>query len=312
MTRARLYGLDVEADYDLHEIGDDFAGAPDVTVRSVPRFDEWAPLPDGEVLLDFSTERDHWYVLVREESGRLILRIPTLCDFVISPDLRDVTVAMHVDAQEGMDAVLTTGTLLSCLLFLRGHPVLHGSAVDVDGAAIGFIGHSGQGKTTMATAFCAEGAASVTDDVLVIDGVATGSPAVRRGSRELRLREGTLELVGAGMIDAARRQSVDERTVLTPRHIGAGSLPLRALVIPRPHRDGSPLSFERLSTKDAALAIMAFPRLMGWRDPVVLRQYFELATATASAVPVVVGHVPWGEPFSGGLTDALLDALAAT
>jgi len=312
MSRARLYGLNVEADYDLHDVADDFAGAPDVTVRSLPRFDDWAPLPDAEVLLDFATEKDHWYVLVRERSGRLTLRIPTLCDFVISDDLSNVTVAMHVGAQEGMDAVLTTGTLLSCLLFLRGNPVLHGSAVEVDASAIGFIGHSGQGKTTMATAFCAEGAASVTDDVLVIDVDGADSPTVRRGSRELRLREGTLELVGAGAEDGASRMSVDERTVLTPRHTGAARLPLRAIVIPRPHRDGSPLSFERLSTRDAALAIMAFPRLMGWRDPVVLRQYFELAMATASAVPVVVGHVPWGEPFSGGLTAALLDAVAAT
>lgn len=308
MTRARLYGLKVETDYDLHEIGDPFDGAPDVDVRSLPRFAEWAPL-DGEILLDFSTENDHWYVLVRDASGRLTLRIPTLCDFVISDDLVHVTVAMHIDAQDGMDAVLTTGTLLSALLFLRGDPVLHGSAVEVDGAAIGFIGHSGQGKTTMATAFCAEGAASVTDDVLVIDVEPGRQPLVRRGSREFRLREGTLDLVGGGDADAATRTTVDARTVLTPRYTVHERLPLRAIVIPRPRRDGSPLSFERLSTKDAVLALLAFPRLMGWRDPEVLGAYFSLATSTAGAVPVVVANVPWGEPFAGGFTDALMDAL---
>jgi hypothetical protein len=308
MTRARLYGLKVEADYDLHDIGEPFDGSPDVEVRSLPRFAEWTAL-DGEILLDFSTENDHWYVLVRGPSGRLTLRIPTLCDFVISADLAHVTVAMHADAPDGMDAVLTTGTLLSALLFLRGAPVLHGSAVEVEGAAIGFIGHSGQGKTTMATAFCAEGAASVTDDVLVIDAQAGRQPLVRRGSRELRLRDGTLELVGAGDADAATRTTVDARTVLTPRYTAHDLLPLRAIVIPRPRRDGSKLSFERMPTKEAVLALLAFPRLMGWRDPDVLGAYFSLATATAAAVPVVVANVPWGEPFPGGFTEALTDAL---
>jgi hypothetical protein len=308
MTRARLYGLNVETDYDLHEVGAPFDGSPDVEVRSLPRFVDWVAL-EGEIMLDFSTQDDHWYVLVREASGRLTLRIPTLCDFVISEDLVHVTVAMHVDAEDGMDAVLTTGTLLSALLFLRGAPVLHGSAVEVDGAAIGFIGHSGQGKTTMATAFCAEGAASVTDDVLVIDVEAGRQPLVRRGSRELRLREGTLELVGAG--DEATRTTVDARTVLMPQYTTHERLPLRAIVIPRPRRDGVPLSFERMSTKDAVLALLAFPRLMGWRDPEVLGAYFSLATSTAGAVPVVVANVPWGEPFPGGFTEALMDVLAA-
>lgn len=306
MSSVRLYGLNVETDYDLHEAGTPFDGPPDVTVVSAPPFVDWPELPHGDLLLDFSTANDHWYVIVRMQDGGLILRIPTLCEFAISADLIRVTLRMHVDAPKGMGAVLTTGTLLSALLFLQGSPVLHGSGVEIDGAAIGFIGHSGQGKTTMATAFCAEGATSITDDVLVIDNAAE-SPTVRRGSRELRLREGTLELVRIPAGDS--RTSVDARTVLVPAHTTAENIPLRAIVIPRPRRDGTPLMFERLAEKDALLALLAFPRLMGWIDPVVIEQHFRFAAALAGRVPVVIAHVPWGEPFAPGLADALLRAL---
>lgn len=309
MSRAQLYGLAIEADYDLNDVGDSFEGRPDVRIRTGAPFSRWPELPPGTTLLDFATANDHWYVLVRAEDGTLVLRIPTLCDFVIAPDLTEVEVWVHEDAPPGMDAVLTSGALLSALLFLRGTPVFHGSAVERDGSAIAFVGHSGQGKTTMATAFCAEGAAAVTDDVLVIDHSAKRRPTVRRGSRELRLRSGTAELLGAD--DAAVvRTTVDERRIVTPRHTAHDNPPLRAIVIPRPRRDGSPLSFERLSAKDATLALLAFPRLMGWRDPEVLGHYFAAVTKVTADVPVLVGNIPWGPPFATDLYETLHRTLA--
>lgn len=308
MTRAVLYGLRIEADYELNDVGQPFDGEPDVRIRSGSPFSRWPELPAGTTMLDFSTANDHWYTLVRAEDGRLVLRIPTLCDFAISADLAEVDVSMHEDAPEGMDAVLTSGALLSALLFLRGTPVFHGSAVERDGGAIAFVGHSGQGKTTMATAFCAEGAAAVTDDVLVVDSRPDGRHTVRRGSRELRLRSGTVELLDADGADVVRT-SVDDRSILTPRHTEHDNPALRAIVIPRPRRDGSPLSFQRLGQKDAVLALMAFPRLMGWRDADVLAQYFAAATRIVADVPVLVGNVPWGPPFATDLYDTLRAAL---
>lgn len=304
MTSTTLYGLALDADFDLHDAADATDAPSDVTVRTGVPIAQWHPQPEGDTLLDFATD-EPWYTLVRRPDGTLHFRVHTVCDYEISTDLTDVHLRMHRDARPGMDGVMTTGALLSLLLYLRGTTVFHGSAVDVDGDAIAFVGHSGQGKTTMATMLCAEGARAITDDVLVVDDDDEGRAMVRRGSRELRLRSGTAELAER-ITESRYRVSADERRVVAPAHSDSAQLPLKAVVIPHPTRDGSPLKFERLTNKDAVFALMRFPRLMGWKSPEVIAGTFARASGLAMRIPVFVGHVPWGPPFPGNITDALL------
>lgn len=303
MTSTTLYGLALDADFELHDAAEPSDSPSDVTVRTGLPIEQWAAQPEGETLLHFETD-EPWYTLVRDATGRLHFRVHSVCDYLISSDLTEIELRMHSASRPGMDGIMTTGTLLSLLLYLRGCPVLHGSAVDVEGSAIAFVGHSGQGKTTMATLLCTEGARAVTDDVLVVDD-SDGFPVVRRGSRELRLRTGTDELI-AQISNTRFRLSADERRVIAPTHSAAEHLPLRAIVIPRPTRDGSPLRFERLAGKAAAFALLSYPRLMGWRAPEVLTRTFERASSLATQVPVLIGHIPWGPPFPTGVTSALL------
>lgn len=73
------------------------------------------------------------------------------------------------------------------LLALRGHTVLHSSAVEVGGGVVAFLGQSGAGKTTTARALVTSGAALIAEDKLLVkvgrwgvEALSTGEAAVRR------------------------------------------------------------------------------------------------------------------------------------
>jgi hypothetical protein len=290
--RYALYGLVVDSEVPLHQDRPAPAGAsPDVVVRlgePVPKAAE----PEGELLLHFRVD-EFGYALVRDGDGYLF-RVLGSCDFRISADLRDVS---YHPAEGGDDigSVLVTGALLALELYLRGLPVLHASAVDVGDRAIGFVGQSGRGKSTMATLLCRDGGRLITDDVLRVDHLDT-VPRARLGATELRLRKGA-DALSSELGQAVRRTSVDGREIVSLPDDAQDGLPLAALVIPTPTRDGTPARVDRVGEREATFALLNFPRLLGWRDPVRVQQGFAHAAALARSVPVLHAQIPWGPPF---------------
>ena len=153
--------------------------------------------------------------------------------------------------------ILLAGTVSAFLLTLRGHTVLHASAVAVDGEALAFVGQSGRGKSTVAAPMCVDGAELVTDDVLVVD---AGPPVTCiGGAPELRLREKAAE-IAALHPDAATRETADNRLAFTPRPGPVESLPLAAIVIPAPSRTHSEVEVRRLEPSAALFSLLGFPR----------------------------------------------------
>ncbi|MCB7137061.1 hypothetical protein [Cellulosimicrobium marinum] len=312
MTLHSLYGLVVDVDTGLHlppaRLHE--GTVPDLRVRARAGLRENDAVPEGDLLLDYREEDDHWYSVARRDDGTVLFRVYGLCDVVLSPDLRDAELRLLDGVDPGMASVMTTGALCSLVLYLRGTSVLHASAVSHDGRTVAFMGRSGQGKSTMAALLCAAGAELVTDDVLPV--VSTDPVEVAVGSPEVRLRTGVREL--AQQASAGReRRSADGRDVLTLRadDAGDGARRLDALVIPAPNHDGR-LELVRLPAKEALLATMSFPRLMGWQDPGVVARQFTTAAAIAEQVPVVVAHVPWGPPFGDDVVEAVWDVVRTT
>lgn len=291
-----LHGLAVATTFPLHQDRPAPAGtAPDVTVYEGPPMERTLSTPPGRVLLDFGEHPDRWYTAVERTDGSVLLRVYTVCDFEISPDLGSVELRMVQGTDPGMRAIITSGTLVALLLHLRGTMVLHASAVELDGMVIAFLGHSGMGKSTLAALMCTAGARVVTDDVLP---VAPGAvPMVHPGATELRLRPGA-EALAAELSTGSFRQrlSADDRQVLGLEGAPGAALPLAALVIPRPNRQDR-LEVEVLEGKSALFAVMTFPRLMGWQDQAVQMRTFVHASALVRTVPVLVAHIPWGPPF---------------
>ncbi|MDB5036191.1 MAG: hypothetical protein JWQ98_3432 [Chlorobi bacterium] len=113
-----------------------------------------------------------------EERGYYLLRPDLAC--YAWPDLgrfrmrdgREITVQPDPGVDVRVLRSLLMGPFMAMLLHQRGMLVLHGSGVEVDGRAIGFLGDSGQGKSTTAAALIAAGHRLISDDLLpvAIDG----------------------------------------------------------------------------------------------------------------------------------------------
>jgi hypothetical protein len=190
---------------------------------------------------------------------------------------------------------LLAGTVSAFVLTLRGHTVLHASAVAIDGTALAFVGQSGRGKSTLATVLCLEGAELVTDDVLT---VSAGLPVTcLGGASELRLRTAAMPLAEVRP-EAATRETADDRLAIAFGAAPPAPLPLAAIIVPRPSRDVTEISVRRLEPSTALFWLLSFPRIYGWSEPRVLSRDFATLSKLVNTVPVYDVTIPWGPPFN--------------
>jgi hypothetical protein len=170
--RYAAFGLVVASALPLPELPVAPAGAvPDVRLRVGPVPHDGAPPVDGPAVA-FDDPREFTLVYracrVRVRDGRSL---------VVDP-------APGADDREVRWVVL--GPALNFLLHQRGHLVLHGSTVGVDGAAVAFVGASGAGKSTTAAAFVDAGHRALGDDVAAVR-LTDDGPVVRPGFASLKL-----------------------------------------------------------------------------------------------------------------------------
>lgn len=276
-------------------------GGWDVEVRDGPDLDDLETDPPGAQIAECRTSDGRWYVATRSADG-YHLRFTRCGEFAISTGLDRIEIRRHPAGQGEVLPVLLAGTVSGFVQELRGTTILHASAVEVDGAVLGFVGPSGQGKSTMAAVMCLNGAALVADDLLAVDG--GPPPTCIGGTTELRLRPGAAVLA-ASRPEARCRTTPDGRTAVSWRQAPAGARPLGALVVPRPSRDATEVLARRRPPTDALGALLSVPRVLGWNDSDVLTRDFLTVAAVVERVPVYDVVVPLGPPFPGSVAESL-------
>jgi hypothetical protein len=100
--------------------------------------------------------------------GSIYLRWPDLAEFLVSPDGREITCCPGAGVPASSWQTYLLGQVLSFALVKGGIEPLHATVVVVNGSAVGFLGSSGQGKSTLAAAFLQTGHRLLTDDLLVL------------------------------------------------------------------------------------------------------------------------------------------------
>jgi hypothetical protein len=276
------------------------AGSPNLVLRRAE--DRVVPhvRPPGERLAEVARPNHTiFYTLARDT--RTVLRYPGLCDFVGDARFERIAVHLHPGADADLLPVLIAGAVLAVHLMLHHELVLHASAVRVDDQAVAFVGRSGMGKSTLATALCDLGCALVSDDLLRVD----KELLVHPGATETRLRPSARELAGD-----AGYETADGRLALRPGAVVDAPLPLAACVIPHPSRDVTEVATRRLRPAEALLRLSSCPRVVGWSDPTTTAVAFQALGDLVERVPVIEAAIPWGPPFAAGVLPGLVAAIA--
>ncbi len=266
----------------------------DVDIRRGAEVHDTSAAPPGDVIAAYESQGgENWYTATRTESGYR-MRFRECGEFEISGDLTRVVMREDPAGRTELLPILLAGTVSALLLNLRGHVVLHASAVAIDDVAMAFVGQSGRGKSTMAALMCVDGADLITDDVLRVE---PGPPVTCiGGAPELRLREKAGSIARA-QSTTALRTTADERLAFAPPVTDVRPRPLAAIVVPSPSRTAAQVEAEIIEPSGALFGLLAFPRVHGWRDKAVLAREFATLSQVVNQVPVFEATIPWGPPF---------------
>lgn len=181
--------------------------------------------------------------------------------------------------------------ILPLVLSRRGRLVLHASAISCRGHVSGFLGRSGAGKSTIAAACAAAGAAIVTDDCLVVrrDGAgATASWLAVPCDAGMRLWPQTLDLLGwPHVAGVGMAHYTDKRRVgamHTPVRFEAATLPLTRLwCLSRP---SDPQRQGPITGQQAVMALASELFRLDVRDRAESRWQFDAIADLAGRLPV--------------------------
>jgi hypothetical protein len=149
------------------------------------------------------------------------------------------------------------GSALGAIVHQRGLLPLHANAIEIDGHAVAFMGHSGVGKSTMAAWFLDRGHRILADDVCVVAPDASGTPLAYPGIPRLRLWREALEQSGRRTDGFELAfDDMDKWNVPTPEPRKRGPIPLGQIYLLRKAEQEAP-QITRLSGIAAVDALVA-------------------------------------------------------
>jgi Coenzyme PQQ synthesis protein D (PqqD) len=221
---------------------------------------EKAPLSSEEYIYERSANS---YVFSRSGVGILKIDIDTF-------DIR----ANRIGALKQIDVLSALLSVSPKLMALRGHLVLHASAVNVNGRVVAFGGSSGAGKTTTARAMVRSGASPFCEDKLIIRTGTDRIDAIADSESSLLkwVREAAIDLW-----DGRTVSCVD----LEQACLNGSLLPMVEIGFVDSHRrNGDTIAAVTMSVLDAASAIFC-NSFYGSDESADWRRQLELAGALA-------------------------------
>ncbi len=235
-----------------------------------------------------------WLSIARIDDERL-LRFERLADFMVSADCHTIRCEAARTTRSETIRHLLLDQVLPAITSGEQRFGVHASAVAIEGAAVGFLGRAGRGKSTLAAAFGLRGAAIVTDDCLILDLSGTGVVAVPTYP-SLRLWRKTIDRLGAPVQPARPTHHTSKIRLGSDNVAGVRfrrrPLPLGRLYLLERGRGSSSPRIVPLSRRQSYIELMKFRFRLDPRDPIALRRECEQLAHIAHAVPLARLQIP--------------------
>lgn len=256
--------------------------------------------------------RPKWAQGATLPDGSAYRRWTNLFEFLVTPDARQIHARLLGSLyQEAMLAYLLVDALSFSMVRLGKEPV-HATAVVTDRGAIAFLGHSGDGKSTLAAMLLRSGAKLLTDDMLVLTQVGNRWVAAP-GPPRIKLYRPIAERILGQATKGTPMNGETEKLILplAATDVSTEAVPLVAIYLldeqgnpedPRP-------AIHRLSPAAAFPRVLAHTAGHYPSEQRRLRQQFDFATALVRQVPISTLAYQRDETQMWDVRDAVLAEL---
>jgi hypothetical protein len=272
-----LFGLTVRSEIPLPELFEG-RGDPDVVVGP------------GEVI---TPDPDTPGLSMQPEGA--LLWIPEVGRYLIRQG-REILVDPLPGVSDRNIRLFLLGSAFGAILHQRGLLPLHANAIELDGRAVAFMGHSGAGKSTMAAWFLDRGCRVLADDVCVVANGPDGRPLAQPGIPRLRLWREAIEESGRTVGDYELAfDKLDKFNVPTLRPAVGGPLPLSHVYLLEKAEAGE-AEIRRLQGVEAIDALIANTYRGGYLPmlPGGTQRHFQACLDLVRKVPVFSASRRWG------------------
>lgn len=266
----------------------------DVALRDLPAAAEGAA-PDVDIRRGTIAEAENRPGYRETEAGTL-LTVPGVGRYRIAGG-REIVVECAEGGSERNLRLYLLGSAFGALLHQRGLLPLHANAIEIGGRAFAFSGHSGAGKSTMASWFHDRGHRILTDDVCVVAMGPQGRPLAYPGLPRLRLWREAVEASGRSAEEYGRSfDGLDKYDVPTRIEEQRDPLELGGVYLLRKAEEGAEAGrIERITGARAVETLISNTYRGGYLKTIGRTgEHFQACLALVRAVPVFRVERLWG------------------
>lgn len=245
---------------------------------------EQAPLADSP-FHHWQTENGEVVALFYRVPDGYLLRFPGRGDFNVETHTRAVACIPVPNVSHQMITAVYQNQVLPLLLSNDGALILHASTVSIGEVAVGFLGKSGRGKSTLAAAFARAGYPFLSDDGLSLEPI--GATYMAKPHRpHVRLWDDS----NVAVLDGCESDAASEWLEKTFIESGPAlpfetrTLPLAALCFLDDGR-GDAVIERQMEPAQALLELIRHSFILNVDDPAHIQTQFDQLSKLANAVP---------------------------